>query len=304
MDDPVVVSLETSHGAMMTRTHTAGHSETYFASPLLSFGRSRVSPESGAWQETTLTPGESVLSFPLAPLVIRPLSGGAELLHPGVVALPPRQRAYQKQCIDDARGEETDWLWLSPVIVSWIEFMRPEWRDTQRWLLRLPPVLLLRQRRLMATARNVTACLPGPESWQPVDFEEAALDIIATLFKVSVPVAMGTSTARRRLALRTRQYLCDHLDQTLDLDAIGRHIGASVPHLCVAFKAVTGCTIGQYSRCLKLCYALGLIENQRYRDLTAVALCFGFSSHSHFSARFKETFGCTPREARRLLATD
>ncbi len=34
-------------------------------------------------------------------------------------------------------------------------------------------------------------------------------------------------------------------------------------------------------------------------DLTELALELGFSSHSHFSARFRQAFGLTPSEFRR-----
>jgi AraC family transcriptional regulator len=35
-------------------------------------------------------------------------------------------------------------------------------------------------------------------------------------------------------------------------------------------------------------------------DLTAVALDGGFASHSHFTARFRSFFGCTPVALRRI----
>ena len=35
-------------------------------------------------------------------------------------------------------------------------------------------------------------------------------------------------------------------------------------------------------------------------DLTAIALDAGFASHSHFTARFRSFFGCTPAALRRV----
>ena len=35
-------------------------------------------------------------------------------------------------------------------------------------------------------------------------------------------------------------------------------------------------------------------------DLTAIALDAGFASHSHFTARFRRFFGCTPTALRRI----
>ena len=41
----------------------------------------------------------------------------------------------------------------------------------------------------------------------------------------------------------------------------------------------------------------------RYDDLTALSLDLGFSSHSHFSAAFREAYGRSPSAFRRLTAS-
>jgi AraC family transcriptional regulator len=38
-------------------------------------------------------------------------------------------------------------------------------------------------------------------------------------------------------------------------------------------------------------------------DLTSIALDAGFASHSHFTARFRIFFGCTPVALRRMATT-
>jgi AraC-like DNA-binding protein len=38
-------------------------------------------------------------------------------------------------------------------------------------------------------------------------------------------------------------------------------------------------------------------------ELTAIALDAGFASHSHFTARFRSFFGCTPVSLRRTATT-
>jgi AraC-like DNA-binding protein len=39
-------------------------------------------------------------------------------------------------------------------------------------------------------------------------------------------------------------------------------------------------------------------------DLTAIALDAGFASHSHFTARFRRFFGCTPTALRRTATAE
>jgi AraC-like DNA-binding protein len=52
----------------------------------------------------------------------------------------------------------------------------------------------------------------------------------------------------------------------------------------------------RYQSRLRLARALDLLA--QYDDLTALALDLGFSSHSHFSAAFRQTYGRTPSEFR------
>jgi AraC-like DNA-binding protein len=48
----------------------------------------------------------------------------------------------------------------------------------------------------------------------------------------------------------------------------------------------------RYQLQLRLARALALLGD--YGDLTSLALELGFSSHSHFSATFKQVYGQTP----------
>jgi len=45
--------------------------------------------------------------------------------------------------------------------------------------------------------------------------------------------------------------------------------------------------------------ALGLLG--RYDDLTTLSVDLGFSSHSHFSAAFRQAYGRTPAEFQRSI---
>jgi AraC-like DNA-binding protein len=68
-------------------------------------------------------------------------------------------------------------------------------------------------------------------------------------------------------------------------------------HLCHVFRQVTGTPIYDYVLRERLAQALDAVLDGG--DLTAIALDAGFASHSHFTARFRAFFGCTPTAFRR-----
>jgi AraC-like DNA-binding protein len=66
-----------------------------------------------------------------------------------------------------------------------------------------------------------------------------------------------------------------------------------------AFQQVEGTPLYRYQMRLRLTRALDLLG--QYDNLTALALALGFSSHSHFSAAFRRTYGRTPAEFQRSV---
>jgi len=69
-------------------------------------------------------------------------------------------------------------------------------------------------------------------------------------------------------------------------------------HLCHVFRRTAGTSIYDYVVRERLAHALDVVLDGG-DDLTAIALDAGFSSHSHFTARFRRFFGCTPTALRR-----
>jgi AraC-like DNA-binding protein len=65
------------------------------------------------------------------------------------------------------------------------------------------------------------------------------------------------------------------------------------------FQQVEGVPLYRYQLRLRLARSLDLLE--RFHDLSALALELGFSSHSHFSAAFQQTYGRSPSAFRRSV---
>ena len=73
-------------------------------------------------------------------------------------------------------------------------------------------------------------------------------------------------------------------------------------HLCHVFRNVVGTSLYDYVLRERLAQALDAVLDGG-DDLTVIALDAGFASHSHFTSRFKNFFGCTPATLRRVATT-
>lgn len=106
------------------------------------------------------------------------------------------------------------------------------------------------------------------------------------------------SAARRKLVDRTKLTLATDLGRRWTLAEIAAEVAVSPVYLTQVFQQVEGMPLYQYQLRLRLARALDLLP--RYDDLTALGMELGFSSHSHFSCAFRQTYGCTPNQLRRL----
>jgi AraC-like DNA-binding protein len=73
---------------------------------------------------------------------------------------------------------------------------------------------------------------------------------------------------------------------------LAAEVGVSPTYLTYVFQRVEGTSLSRYQLQLRLARALDLLDE--YDDVTELALALGFSSHSHFSAAFRQTYGHTP----------
>jgi AraC-like DNA-binding protein len=87
------------------------------------------------------------------------------------------------------------------------------------------------------------------------------------------------------------------------LDSIALHVGCSPYHLSRVFRRASGRTLHAYLTHLRLREWLPRALEPG-SDLAAVAFESGFSSHSHFTATFRQTFGLTPSGLRRVAGSE
>jgi AraC-like DNA-binding protein len=99
-----------------------------------------------------------------------------------------------------------------------------------------------------------------------------------------------------KLALSTRP------EERWTLSALARTACSAPFHLAHIFREEAGVSIHQYRQRARLARAIDvLVETDQ--DLTTIALDLGFSSHSHFTAVFRQSVGLTPTEFRRRASS-
>jgi len=87
-----------------------------------------------------------------------------------------------------------------------------------------------------------------------------------------------------------------------DVEKLARIALMSPFHLCRVFRRTTGTSVYDYVLRERLAATLDAVLDGE--DLTTIALDAGFASHSHFTARFRGFFGCTPAALRQCAGAD
>jgi AraC family transcriptional regulator len=129
------------------------------------------------------------------------------------------------------------------------------------------------------------------EEWM-VSFVRASLASAGAADAAHAGDAIEVSPSTLRLVGRAKTYLAANLSEPMRLERIARAAGTTPAYLTSMFRRVEGRPLHKYLVQLRL--ARALVELPKTTDLTALACELGFSSHSHFTAVFRRTFGCTP----------
>jgi AraC family transcriptional regulator len=134
---------------------------------------------------------------------------------------------------------------------------------------------------------------------EPLEAESLALTLVQRALGPRTSHAAGASVGRQRLVDRVKLVLASDLARRWTLAEIAAEVRGSPVYLTQVFQQVEGLPLYRYQLRLRLARALDLLA--QYDDLTALSLDLGFSSHSHFSAAFRETYGRSPSEFRRSV---
>jgi len=130
----------------------------------------------------------------------------------------------------------------------------------------------------------------------PLEAESLALTLVQRALGPRTAHATGASFGKQRLVDRAKLALASDLARRWTLAEIAAEVRVSPVYLTQVFQQVEGLPLYRYQLRLRLARALDLLAD--YDDLTTLSLDLGFSSHSHFTAAFRQLYGRSPSEFR------
>jgi len=155
----------------------------------------------------------------------------------------------------------------------------------------LPPALMLARSMLW---RKLTA-----GAWDPLEVEQLALDVLVAVLDAARCKRRGRAVTRKQPAERVKEAISLQPERKWTLSELAQIACLSHWHLARVFRAQVGESVYAYVLRARLAKALDAVLDDD-SDLSAVALESGFSSHSHFTARFRALFGMAPAEVRKI----
>jgi AraC-like DNA-binding protein len=132
---------------------------------------------------------------------------------------------------------------------------------------------------------------------EPLEAETLALTLVRRALDPRTSRPTSGSAGRQKLVDRAKLVLASEPERRWSLAEIAAEVSVSPVYLTQVFQQVEGLPLYRYQMRLRLTRALDRLA--QCDDLTALGLDLDFSSHSHFSAAFRQVYGRTPSEFRR-----
>jgi AraC-like DNA-binding protein len=178
------------------------------------------------------------------------------------------------------------------------------------WLRELVPKEQLREGETLAFRRHRLRIDPRTQALvamlrhslnrnaaETLEAETLALTLVRRAVGERTSHAARATVGRQRLVDRAKLALSSDLARRWTLAEIAAEVGVSPVYLTQVFQQVEAMPLYRYQLRLRLARALDLLGE--YDDLTTLSADLGFSSHSHFSASFRQAYGRTPVEFQR-----
>jgi AraC-like DNA-binding protein len=148
-------------------------------------------------------------------------------------------------------------------------------------------------------ARSLLRCRLADPAADRLAIETLALELLGqSLRALRSEATQARSLRRSRAVARVKEAVAAAPAAPWSVARLAAIACLSPFHLCRVFRAATGASVYDYVLHERLARALDAVLDGG--DLTAIALDAGFASHSHFTARFRRLFGCTPSALREM----
>jgi AraC family transcriptional regulator len=262
--------------------------------PLLTVGEFRCPPEDVAWREPNVIGDRAHVVFARIPVVIQHEGAEPVLATPNHAMLYNADQLYHRELRDEI-GDDCVYIELPDESLAGLAQEGAALVDGNG---RLVASHVRTGRRTYLLQHLLVRHLRG-RSPDPLIAEEtaAALARSALRERPRHDRSRRAAAAHRELAEGAKAELAAALDRRLTLCDLAARLHSSAFHLARVFRAETGFSLQGFRQALRLRAALERLPSSG-RDLSAVAQELGFSSHSHFSERFRNEFGVTPSQVR------
>lgn len=225
----------------------------------------------------------NTVAFPLRGVFLKHHSGRVRVVADGCHAL--FFRAGEPYRVSHPAGCGDDCLALEPSLETLQETLGAEAFTRTHALLDARGILgsrVLSHRLAQRTASTL-------------EIDERALELLGSA--VAAP-QLPAKPRQRDMVEASKLLLAAQPGQAWSLSALARRVHSSPFHLARTFRRLAGLPLHRYLLRARLAAALGEVLDTS-RDLTAIGLDLGFSSHSHFTAAFRASYGATPSALRK-----
>ena len=254
------------------------------STPTLSVGESHCPPGDASWRETNRIGDRAHLVFPRRSVLIRQLGREPVLATANHTMLYNADQRYRRE-LHHKLGDDSVFVEL------------PE--ETLEQLAgdgRLHGTHVPAGRRTYLLQHLLVRQLRG-HNCDELEAEELTSRLVLSALASHIVrrdrARKRTSADHRGLAEAAKSEIASDLSVRRSLGELARTLHTSPFHLARVFRAETGFTLAGYRQALRLRAALERLPGND-RDLSALALELGFSSHSHFTEAFRREFGLAP----------
>ena len=279
------------------------HDEVVFESALVRVGAFRCDADHPAFGRSAPIVNHCVW-FSRTPVEIQPEHERSFVANANTATFYNRGESFGRRRVA-ARGDESDWFAVEESLAGRIvDACSPAggagaggvfpWSHAA-----IDSATYFRQRALFDAATSASPT-------DPFSIEEGVIDLVERAMRQASSAGRRHQTPRvssrhRALAREIELVLSGEFSRRLSLTDLAGRVGTSVYHLCRVFRTVTGSTMHQYRRRLRLRAALEAVAGGD-ATMTEIAVGLGFPSHSHFTNAFRAEFGVLPSVLRRRSA--
>jgi AraC family transcriptional regulator len=263
---------------------------------LLTVGEFRCPPGDAAWHELNTIGARPHIVFPRIPVAIEHDGQAPVLATPNHTMLYNAEQQYRRELRVDA-GDDCVFIELPTESLALLANEGGALVDAEN---RLVVSHAPTDRRTYLLQHLLVRYLRLSQR-DPLLAEEAAGTLVvaalAPTLRDARPRRSRTARAHRELAEAAKTELAASICRPVSLQQLAQRLHSSAFHLARVFRAETGFSLHGFRQTLQVRAGLDRLTSDA-DDLTALALDLGFSSHSHFTERFRKEFGIAPSQAR------